>query len=91
MEDHTSYVPVQDVVKAFKNDFNYDISYKECHQMIYSAFTNPRQRSSPLKTVRVSSIGQQYVYRGIAARETIKSERSEVSKFLTYKKQHFTL
>lgn len=62
-----SYVPVQDVVKAFKRDFGVDISYKECHQMILSAYTSPKNRLIPKKNVRVSSIGQQYVYRGIAA------------------------
>ena len=66
MHDDASYVPVQDVVKAFRKDFNVDISYKECHQMIFSAFTSPRNRLIPRKTVRVTSIGQQYVYRGIA-------------------------
>ena len=66
MQDNVSYVPVQDVVKAFKKDYNVDISYKVCHQMIFSAFTSPRNRLIPRKTVRVSSIGQQYVYRGIA-------------------------
>ena len=64
--DNLSYVPVQDVVREFKKDFNVDISYKECHQMILSAFTSPGNRLIPRKTVRVSSVGQQYVYRGIS-------------------------
>jgi len=67
VQDNVSYVPVQDVVKAFKRDFGVDISYKECHQMILSAYTTPKNRLIPKKNVRVSSIGQQYVYRGIAA------------------------
>jgi len=67
IQDNVSYVPVQDVVKAFKRDFGQDISYKECHQMILSAYTSPKNRLIPKKNVRVSSIGQQYVYRGIAA------------------------
>lgn len=77
VEDNTSYVPVQDVVKAFKNSFGIDITYKECHQMIYSAFTSPRQRTCPLKTVRVSSMGAQYVYRGIAPIAAEKSDQFE--------------
>lgn len=78
--DSLSYVPVQDVVRAFKKDFNVDISYKECHQMILSAFTSPRNRLIPRKTVRVSSIGQQYVYRGIAPlnKATSSSEEAQV-------------
>ena len=76
-EDASSFVPVQDVVKAFKQEYHYDISYKDCHQMIYSAFTSPRSRSSPLKTVRVTSLGQQYVYRGIAPRKKALSEVNE--------------
>lgn len=67
VQDNIAYVPVQDVVKAFKRDFGVDISYKECHQMILSAYTSPKNRLIPKKNVRVSSIGQQYVYRGIAA------------------------
>ena len=35
--------------------------------MILSAYTSPKNRLIPKKNVRVSSIGQQYVYRGIAA------------------------
>ena len=66
IQDNLAYVPVQDVVKAFKRDFGVDITYKECHQMILSAFTSPRNRLIPKKNVRVSSVGQQYVYRGIA-------------------------
>ena len=34
--------------------------------MILSAFTTPKNRLIAKKTVRVSSLGQQYVYRGIA-------------------------
>ena len=34
--------------------------------MILSAFTTPRNRLIAKKTVRVSTFGQQYVYRGIA-------------------------
>ena len=75
--DNLSYVPVQDVVRAFKKDFNVDISYKECHQMILSAFTSPRNRLIPRKTVRVSSIGQQYVYRGIAPLNKASSSSEE--------------
>lgn len=66
VQDDTSFVPVQDVVKAFKEEYNVDLSYKECHQMILSAFTTPRNRLIAKKTVRVSTFGQQYVYRGIA-------------------------
>ncbi|KAK3741184.1 hypothetical protein QZH41_012618, partial [Actinostola sp. cb2023] len=75
VEDSTSYVPVQDVVKAFKTSYGIDITYKECHQMIYSAFTSPRQRTCPLKTVRVSSMGAQYVYRGIAPIRADKNDK----------------
>lgn len=78
MQDDLSYVPVQDVVKAFKKDYNVDISYKECHQMILSAFTSPRNRLIPRKTVRVSSVGQQYVYRGIAALNKAKCPTEDV-------------
>lgn len=65
VQDSSWYVPVQDVVKAFKKDFNVDITYKECHQLVLSAYASPRNRLIPKKNVRVSSIGQQYVYRGI--------------------------
>ena len=80
VQDNMSYVPVQDVVKAFKSDFGVDITYKECHQMILSAFTSPRNRLIPKKNVRVSSVGQQYVYRGIAPinKAACTSEESQV-------------
>ena len=80
VQDNVSYVPVQDVVKTFKRDFGVDISYKECHQMILSAYTSPKNRLIPKKNVRVSSIGQQYVYRGIAAidKATCTSVESQV-------------
>lgn len=66
LQDSSCYVPVQDVVKAFKKDFNMDITYKECHQLVLSAYASPRNRLIPKKSVRVSSVGQQYVYRGIS-------------------------
>ena len=66
VQDSLCYVPVQDVVKAFKKDFNMDITYKECHQLVLSAYASPRNRLIPKKSVRVSSVGQQYVYRGIS-------------------------
>ncbi|XP_032229279.2 uncharacterized protein LOC5505011 isoform X1 [Nematostella vectensis] len=81
VEDSSSYVPVQDVVKTFKQSFGLEITYKECHQMIYSAFTSPRQRTCPLKTVRVSSMGAQYVYRGIAPAKNDGSTESDTKSY----------
>lgn len=81
VQDSSWYVPVQDVVKAFKKDFNVDITYKECHQLVLSAYASPRNRLIPKKNVRVSSIGQQYVYRGIRPinKGSGSSEKSQVT------------
>ena len=83
VQDSSWYVPVQDVVKAFKKDFNVDITYKECHQLVLSAYASPRNRLIPKKNVRVSSIGQQYVYRGIRPinKGSGSSEKSQVTSF----------
>ena len=55
--------------------------------MILAAFTSPRNRLIPRKTVRVSSLGQQYVYRGIAPITKAEGASTETQVKCLQKKQ----